>query len=79
MPGDDPEGEDEVTDDDLYLLHREELRLYGAYVHAKTEEARYPQRVARKRDEWIRFATALAKRFPTEEVRRVLQERGFVK
>jgi hypothetical protein len=64
-----------MTDEDLYLLLREEMRLYREYVHASTEEARYPARIEKKRKAWIALHGKLQQALPMAERRRILQER----
>ena len=61
------------SDSDLYTLHREEARLFREYVHANTEEARYPARIAEKRDAWITLHRKLRAALPADELRRILR------
>jgi hypothetical protein len=62
-----------MTDEDLYRLYREEQRLYREYVEASSEEARYPQRVAKKRDAWITLHRKLRDVLDPDTLRRILQ------
>ena len=68
-----------MTDEDLYLLHREEVRLYNAYVdatngrHRLNSQAISATQVAKARDAWIALHRKLREALPPAERRRILQ------
>ena len=62
-----------MTDADLYALYREEQRLYREYVNALSEESRYPQRIAKKRDAWESLYRKLRVVLPSAKLRELLQ------
>lgn len=64
-----------MTDEDLYLLLDEEMRLYYTYTQAMSEEARYPKRVAKKRQAWVDLYQKLRPVVSPEKRRELLQRR----
>ena len=62
-----------MTDADLYALYREEQRLYREYVEALSEEARWPHKVARKREAWESLYRKLRVVLPSKKLREILQ------
>jgi hypothetical protein len=68
-----------VTDEDLYLLHREEVRLYNAYIdatngrHRLNTQAISAKQVSDARDAWIALHRKLREALPPAERRRILQ------
>jgi hypothetical protein len=62
-----------MTDSDLYMLYREEQRLYRAYVESLSEESRWPSKTARKREAWEAMYRKLQVVLPAKKLRELLQ------
>ena len=66
----------QLSDDDLYLLHQEEMRLYSRYVRSMAEDGRQPHKTEEHRERWVRFYAKVRPVLTPDVAQRVIQARA---